>query len=246
MDKIKKVKLFMGLGVAALLILIGPLLWMLLQAGLALSLVGALGVAMAGAIRLLPLAGQKLENKILELRKAEARKNPIEQKQNELLRRRKQIEMAKKALVGAGSQIEGMEDMIREQARKDPDCDMSQERRGLEKMKAFYQGNLEKLRYREGKIAEFAKNIERDIFKWEFTQKGKATIEGLNVNDQESVLNEILTSEANRAVNDEFNQICAEMDMEVSTMNAQGVITYEGGLTLDMTGYKVPEMAKVN
>ncbi len=49
-----------------------------------LGIIGLIGVAL---IKSTSYFGQKLDNKILALRKAEAQKNPIEQKQNEYKRR---------------------------------------------------------------------------------------------------------------------------------------------------------------
>ncbi|NRR31773.1 hypothetical protein HSX11_16465 [Oxalobacteraceae bacterium] len=66
----------------------------------------------------LPLLGQKLENRLLAARKAEARANPIEQLQNFLMQKRERVRAFKGAVVQIGAQIKSMSDMIDERKRQ--------------------------------------------------------------------------------------------------------------------------------
>ena len=73
------------LGIVGLAIVL-PTIWYAFLTSLGLvgvAIIGGLGIGLSA---LLPYLGQKLENEILRIRKAEAGKNPIEQMQNQLLR----------------------------------------------------------------------------------------------------------------------------------------------------------------
>ena len=74
-------------GCVALLALSMPLVWAAVSAGAGLLTLTAMAIGGVALFQALPWAGQRLENGLLKLRKAEARANPIEQLQNEMLRR---------------------------------------------------------------------------------------------------------------------------------------------------------------
>ena len=70
-------------GTLALLALSGPLIWAAVSAGVGLAALAGMAAVGFVSFQALPLAVQKLENRMLKLRKAEARANPIEQLQND-------------------------------------------------------------------------------------------------------------------------------------------------------------------
>ena len=83
-------------GVAALAVF-APVVWLAASGGVGLLVLGGiLGIGFA-AVQALPLLGQKLENNLLNARKAEARRNPIEQLQNEVLRRAERLRAFRQA-----------------------------------------------------------------------------------------------------------------------------------------------------
>ena len=97
-----------------------PLIWGAVAAGmglLALAAFGAFGVLLFQAM---PLLMQRLENRLLSARKAEARANPIEQLQNDCMRRELRLASFRRALVEIGAQIENMRQMVDERRHIDP------------------------------------------------------------------------------------------------------------------------------
>lgn len=232
-------------GVVAILALAAPFIWGAVSAGaglMALVIMGMIAVALMQAI---PLLGQIVENRILGARKKEARENPIEQRQNEFRRRKKQIEEARKAMAIIAAQIEGMKDMIRDQRKKDPNYDFTKHERSVEKMAQFYTAKMRKIDEADQALEEFKKLIERNIYEWNFAQQGKAALESLNAADQESILQEMLSDEAGRAIQDRFNTVCAELDAEVSSLNTEKRLEFDNGMTLDVSGIRIPEMNRV-
>ena len=155
--------------------LLAPLLWALASAGVASIVIVVLGAVLVGLIQTIPLMGQKWENKLLAMRKAEARENPIEQHQNSARRMASQIEAYKKATTVIDAQIQGMKDMVKAQRKKDPNYDFERTERGIEKMQLAYQKRLVTIDNGEKKLAEFRLEIEREIFEWDMAKAARST-----------------------------------------------------------------------
>jgi len=94
-----------------LLAMSAPRVWAAVTAGAGILALAATGFV---ALQMIPLSMQKVENRILCMRKDEARQNPIEHLQNECLRREERLQSFRRALVRIGGQIESMGQMIDE------------------------------------------------------------------------------------------------------------------------------------
>lgn len=227
-----------------ILAIAAPVIWMAVSAGLGLAALGLIGVGFVGALQAIPLMGQKWENHLIKARKAEARANPIEQQQNNARHRAQQINETRKALSAINGQIESMRDMITDRRREDPNYDFTRQERSLAKMVQFYQVRVTKLGRAQKALEEYNKMIERNIFDWEFAKKGRIALENMNASDKESVMNEILSNEANRSVQDEFNAVCADLDNEVLELNSAKQISFDDGMYLDMSAVQIPVAVK--
>jgi hypothetical protein len=108
------------LGVVALLALSAPLIWAAVSAGVGVAALAAMGAVGFTCLQLVPLGMQKLENKVLALRKAEARQNPIEQLQNDCIKREERLQSFRRALFTTGGQIESMGQMVDDRRHTDP------------------------------------------------------------------------------------------------------------------------------
>src|ERR1035437_493134 len=78
-------------GAIVVLALILPVVYFAFLSTLGLIGIGITAVIGYGFIQALPMLGQKWENKLLGLRKSEARSNPIEQIQNNVIRKAQQL-----------------------------------------------------------------------------------------------------------------------------------------------------------
>ena len=78
-------------GTVGLLAVSAPVIWTAVSAGVGLAALTAMALGGAVIFQFLPYALQRLENRILRLRKAEAKANPIEQLQNDCLRREQRL-----------------------------------------------------------------------------------------------------------------------------------------------------------
>lgn len=245
MFKNPKVVKAVGIGAGAIIFaLSAPLLWMLASSGVALIVILLVGGIAAGLISSIGFFGQKLENAILAARKAEARQNPIEQHQNSLKRRREQLSLYRDATTNVRTQINNLIDMVKDQKKKDPTFDFSRMEADIEKMEIGFKRRMEIIRKTEAELEAFKLEIEREIFTWEMAKASRATKGQLSLQDEKTIMAEILDNEASRAIRENFNRACAELDMEVSNINDAKQLSYDGGLTIDVSSIQIPTMEK--
>jgi len=203
------------IGIVALAIVL-PAIWyaFLTSLGLAgIAIIGGLGVGLSA---LLPYLGQKLENEILRIRKSEAGKNPIEQMQNQLIRRNEQLNQLKSALLKIASKIKSLERVIDDRAKSYPGHDLSEMRKSLDAMKTYYQKQKGKLMQAEKTLDEFKSAVEQKIFEHGFAQAGQEILLSMSKTGKESLQQDILTDEAFRSVEAAFDEAFTSLEFEES------------------------------
>ncbi|MFZ4482111.1 MAG: hypothetical protein ACOYNZ_19710 [Rhodoferax sp.] len=176
----------------------------------ALGLIAGVGVLTFSA---LPLLMQKLENRILALRKAEARKNPVEQLQNDCLRRAERLNIFRKALINIGGQIGSMSDMLEERRHDNPGQRLERQERALERMGFFYEAHIGRLKEANAALATFQEMVKQKEFEWRFASLAGDIMRSLNPREAEKLLQNILTDEALMEVQQRFNAVYAELDI---------------------------------
>jgi hypothetical protein len=204
----------------ALLAIAPPLIAAAVSAGLGLAALAGMAIVGIAAFQSLPLAMQKLENRLLSARKAEAQSNPIEQLQNDCLRREQRLLAFRRALVTIGGKIESMTQMLEERAHQDPDHVLERQRRALERMRHFYECNLVRLNEAQAALEAFRQLVKQKMFEWEFAQAGQVVMNALQPGELEDMMQGLLSDEALRSVQDRFNSVFAELDVEMRSMNA--------------------------
>ncbi|MCU0939822.1 MAG: hypothetical protein MUC86_11925 [Burkholderiaceae bacterium] len=202
-------------GTLGLLVLAAPWVWKAVSAGLGFAALAILGLAGAAALQALPLAAQKLENRLLAARKAEARANPIEQLQNDVLRREERLRSFRAALVQIGAQIESMAQMIDTRRRTDPGHVLQRQQQALQGMTQFHEQNLKRLQAAQAALEAFRHQVQQKVFEWEFYVAGKQVLEVLNPSELGELMHSLLTDEALKAVQQRFNEVFAELDIDL-------------------------------
>lgn len=203
-----------------LLALAMPILWAAVLAGAGMLALICMAVIGLVCIQLMPLGMQKLENKILALRKAEARQNPIEQLQNNCLKREERLQSFRRALVTIGGQIESMEQMVEERRHLDPEHILDRQDRALKRMTHFYNANIRRLEEAQIALEAFRHQVKQKMFEWEFAQAGKVVMAALNPRELDDLMQDLMTDEALRAVQTRFNSVFAELDVEMRSMGS--------------------------
>ncbi len=206
--------------VACGLALSAPLIWNAVSAGL--GLVALLLIAGCGTVffQALPLLMQKLENRLLAARKAEARNNPIEQLQNDCIRRELRLVSFRQALVQIGGQIENMRQMIDERRQSDPAHVLVRQERAVQKMAQFYELNLKRLQEAHEALEDFRHQVQQKLFEWHFAQAGQQVMAALRPSEIADLMQDLMTDEALRSVQTRFNAVFAELDVEMRAIDS--------------------------
>ena len=239
---VRAVAALVGIGALAVL---APVIWGAVSGGMgliALAILGAVGVAL---FQTLPLLGQKLENRLLAARKAEARANPIEQLQNFLMEKRQRVVTFKEAVVRIGTQIKSMSDMIEERKRQKPGYDATKQQNAVNAMKDAHRLLVEKYKNAELALGQLSEVIEDKKFEWKFGQAGQAAIQNLNATSGQELLNQMLADEAFDSVRDNFNQVFSELEMEAAKLTTAKELSFDDGMTIDLTSIQLPASDKV-
>lgn len=228
-----------GIGILALA---APVIIGAATAGLGILAIGGIGVVAIGAFQALPLLGQKWENKLLAARKAEARKNPIEQLQNYLLEKHNQVKVFRSAVVQIGTQIKSMSDMVADRKAKKPGYDARKQEESLAMMKGGHEKLVIKYKNAEKALVELEEIIDDKKFEWNFGQAGQLAVAQLNAVSGEDLLNQMLADEAFSSVRDNFNTVFAELEIEAAKLNNGEQLTYDGGLSIDLSSIRIPSL----
>jgi hypothetical protein len=204
----------------ALLSIAAPIVATAVSAGLGIAALLGMGVAGMALFQAMPLALQKYENRLLTARKAEAQANPIEQLQNDCLRREQRLLAFRRALVTIGGKIESMSQMVEDRAHQDPGQVLDRQQRALQRMRHFYECHLVRLNDAQGALDAFRKQVTQKMFEWEFAQAGQVVMSALQPGELDDMMQGLLSDEALRSVQDRFNTVFAELDVEMRSMNA--------------------------
>jgi hypothetical protein len=197
-----------------------PLIAMAITAGAGLLTLAAMALVGFVALQALPLGLQKLENRLLQARKQEARDNPIEQLQNDCLRREERLQTFRSALVTIGGQIESMREMVQERKDKAPHHVLDKQERAIARMDHFYQANIARLEEAHQALKDFRTQVTQKAFEWEFAKAGQVVMAALNPAEMQDLMQDLLSDEALRSVQNRFNMVFAELDVDLRSINA--------------------------
>ena len=246
-DKSKVLLVRGGVAVAAIavLALVLPVIYAAFLSTLGLIGIGILGIVGFGMIKSMDLIGQKMENSILKLRKAEARANPIEQLENNLILKAGQLRAFKSGLEQIGSQIASLESSLKEQARKDPNDDLTEQWQAVKKMQLFYEHR--KQRYTEAfkALEDYKKSIERAKFKYGFGTAAQGIAQSMNDNDSKNLMENMLADEAFKSVDLRFNSAFAALDLDSAELNSSQKLEFGSGLVIDVNAIQIPDAVAV-
>jgi hypothetical protein len=215
-----------------------------------LSTLGLVGIGITGAlgyafIQALPMLGQKWENKLLGLRKSEARANPIEQIQNNVIRKAQQLKAFKDGMELIGGQIGSLESSLKDQARKDPEDDLRDQWEAVEKMKLFYEKKKENYRAAAAALEEYKKAVERAKFKFGFGNAAQGIANAMNDTDAKTLMENMLADEAFAAVDQRYNQAFAALDIDSLELSSTKSLEFSKGMTIDVHAINIPTTVSV-
>lgn len=233
-----------GAVVASVLVLalVAPIIWAAASAGVGLIALGVVGVIGFGLIQMLPYFGQKIENSVLKMRKAEARGNPIEQLQNFLRQKAQQVADFKAAVAQIGGQIRSLEDMVAQRKRERPGYDATAQERSIQAMKDAYDTLKSKYVNAEKALAELKVVIQDKEFEWKFSQAGQQAMQTLNATSGKELMEAMLADEAFSSVTDNFNKVFADLEMEAQHLTTAKQLSFDSGMTIDVSAINLSKV----
>lgn len=231
-----------GVGAIAVLALLAPLIIMAAQAGIGLILLGAIGIVGFGVLKSLPLMGQKLENYILGARKSEAMKNPIEQLQNFLMQKAKQVSDFKSAVANIGAQIKSLEDMVKQRKRERPGYDATSQESSIAAMKQAHETLRQKYVNADQALIELRLAIDDKTFEWKFSQAGQKALATLNATSGQELMEQMLADTAFASVTDNFNKVFAELELEAQHLTDAKQLSYNNGMVIDVSSINLQQL----
>ena len=231
-----------AVGTVLLLALVAPIIWAAASAGVGLIAIGVIGVVGFGLIQMLPYFGQKIENSVLKLRKAEARGNPIEQLQNFLRQKAQQVSDFKAAVAQIGAQIRSLEDMVAQRKKERPGYDATAQERSIQAMKDAYETLRAKYINAEKALADLKLVIQDKEFEWKFSQAGQQAMRTLNATSGKELMEAMLADEAFSSVTDNFNKVFADLEMEAQNLTSAKQLTFDSGMTIDVSAINLSKV----
>jgi hypothetical protein len=242
-----------ALGLAGMAIVL-PVAVLAVQAGLALAAAGALGIGGLLVWKRVPLWIQRNENSIREASqqemnrhlaalKAEARKNPIEQAENNYLLRSNQYQAFKQAMIKINAAVSGLGNKLERNKKEKPGMDFSQETEAYNKMSQFVENRMIRLSDAQRKLQAFHTKIEEAKIKWEFQLEANAAIRAMNAVDQDTKINEILTAVAFDSVQREFDTVFASLEVDAVEISGKNQLEFGPGMMVDVSEIRIPEVS---
>jgi hypothetical protein len=234
-----------GIGVVGALALIAPVLWAAVSAGIGLIALGIVGVIGVGLFQTLPLLGQKLENRILDMRKAEARKRPIEQIQNSLMERSRRLDLYREAVERIGAKIKSRAQTVQDRMDAKSSYDPKRHLEALAVAKQAHQKMVLKYQECSDALVKMREKVDDAAFDWEFSEDFIQTKKDIKAASGQDLLDGILVDESFKAVRDQYNNVFASLELDIQSINTTQQLSYENGeVLIDLSDIKVPEMAK--
>ncbi len=240
-EKVMWVRIGSFVAAVLLLALAAPIIIGAATTGAGLLAILVMGLVGVGIFQSLPLLGQKLENKLLSMRKKEARENPIEQLQNFFIKKRMSVNEFKRAVGAIGAQIKGLADMVAERKRANPNANVSDKEQSIVAMKQAHAALVRKYENAEQALVQLEEKIEEKKFDWKFAQAGGQAIAAINASSGEELVQQMLADEAFDSIRDNFNQVFADLELEAAKLNGAQQLSFGNGMTLDLTAIHINE-----
>lgn len=238
------------------LALIAPIVWAAVSAGVGLAVLAVLLVGAGVAWRWIPNLFLRVENRVRESNqremnrhlsalKAEARKNPIEQLQNYLQLKGRQLSSYESFVAQVGTQVRSIGDMLAARKREKPGRDYSKKDEAFAAMQKAYRFHLDKAEAGRKALAALKEAVEDAQFDYQFGQVGQAAMRHMQALEGQDLLNEMLAAESFASVRDNFNQVFSEIEVQIGSINSAKQLDFGEGVTLDVSSIHIPTAKEI-
>lgn len=226
------------------LAVVAPLVYFAFLSALGLVGIALLGLASVAVITALPMLGQKLENRLLAMRIAEARKHPIEQLRNRVNEKQQKLDAFNCALLSIAAQISGAQRELYRRKKEDPEHDLSGMEQDLSRIIDMHQVMRQKYRQAEKSLADYRRFVDRKAFEFGLGNSLLAAASAMNMTDADNMMKDMLANESFKAVDQTLDTAFASLEVECAKINETDKLEYKSGITIDMTALRIPEEVK--
>lgn len=205
-----------GVGAVAVIGGVGFLLPVFVNAfmgGMTLLGIGIIALVGTGLAKSVGYFGQVLDNRILGLRKKEARDNPIEQMQNELIASQQIFDKKKIALTEFASEIRNMKDDLKQSKEEFPDEDWSADESTIDETEHRYQDEQTRLGEIEESLRKstgLIKVMERRLH----MAKSLGKVNAPDRTSKEEIESQIFLREAVNSIRSQLNSVMSATQVE--------------------------------
>jgi hypothetical protein len=230
----KKALLVKGLGTIVTLAGVSIALPLIVNAFFGgMTLIGLGAVAVLGGLgsKFLPYLGQMTENRVLSLRKGEARKNPIEQLQGNYIRGCAARDKKKEILKEYATEIKNMEGELSQTKQDFPDQNWSETETAISAAQQDYDDQEQAFAELEESLVATDKIIkvwDRKLRMADKTQR----LRNIGGNTREDVTNEILNDVATTEITSRLNSAMAAMQVDKGVKERRAAIQANGNKKL--------------
>jgi hypothetical protein len=136
-----------------------------------------------------------------------------------MLRRAARLKSFRSALVTVGGQIESIEQMVAQRRHQDPGHILERQERALQRLKQFHGLNLNRLLQAQAALEEFRLTVGRKQSEWRIALAIDDANVALDPNAADNLMQDLMTDTALRTVQDRFNNVFAELDVQMSSLD---------------------------
>lgn len=217
--------------------LIAPVVFLAVQGLVGLIVAGILGLAIVHGA---PVLSMKFANWKLAGLKDEARRNPIETRQNIALQARERIRLAEGELTNFATEVRNFADQVKDLRREQPEdaADFDEQLRNLQRLLELKRSGLADAC---AKADEFEAATERAARKWKVAQSA-IRMQKLSGAMEDDAMNKLLAAESLDSVQTAMNRALSELD---SVLAMQAPPTLESQRpTIDVNAVEVHERVR--
>ena len=113
-----------------------------------------------------------------------------------------------------------MREMVQKRKGIAPHFVLDKQERAIARMDHFYQANIGRLKEAHQALEDFRTQVKQKSFEWEFAQAGQVVMAALNPAELQDLMQDLLSDEALRSVQNRFNMVFAELDVDLRSINA--------------------------
>lgn len=161
----------------------------------------------------IPYAVSRVRRRMLRRRLDDAQRDPIEELQQELVERERELASGRGHLAQIKAQLEGVRDQVAEAKPYLTERDLAAESQVAQQLATCYAQGLAKLEAEALALHEFRAHVETKVREWRFAQAARGLLRQMDTLASRRVTRNLLHDTASQTVRREFQAAMAELEV---------------------------------